>query len=1621
MIPLSRPAGLAAPSHRIFRFLKLGIGLGLISCFTAVASGAVDATLTPSITSSTSATPVVLQVTGLSNGDSVTVERYVDADESGTADAGEFLAEMFTVTDGQVTSIGGIRNTYMPGDEDLAANGQININLHPALGSELGRIAGSHIIRISGTFGELFRTLTLTNPVQAQSITGTVTDGTDPVPYASVILLDAATDGEFALGVITNASGVYTAQAPVGSYMVLPFKTNFIASFPSPTVLAAAATPTQNLVLTAATTSIAGKVADAGTNAGLGGVQLFVSTMTDQVTIISTSADGTYSVPVTADQWEIETSEDSLRQLGYLGYQNSIVTADTSVSPVTGANVNAVKATALIHGTVEDASANPLPDIRVNANDSNNIYYSDATTDANGDYVLGVTTGSWNVNISNESPGLAGYIVPNGQSATISGAEAVQKDFTMLAVNAHLQGTVTNNGTPVSGIQLGAYNQSTSQFIMVQTALDGTFDLGLVAGTWSVQVESSSAASFNIISPSINYTLAVDETIAAIDFAVLPATAQISGFVRDGDNGNQPIGSANVFATATIGSVLYNASAQTDGGGSYSFPVANGTWQVGVFASGYTSPASATENVSGSNVTRDFTLTMGPIISFHPTDQTVNAGQTFVFSINANGDGVSYQWEVSTNGGADWTPLSNGGAYSTVTSNVLNVTAEIGLNGYRYRCIATNTFGSATSNSALLTVNEPNIAPSFSLHPSNQTVTAGQNANFNVSASGTPAPTFQWQESIDDGNNWNNLTEGAAYSGVTSTTLTVTATMVGQDGYRYRAVATNTAGSATSNVAILTVNPPDVAPGITSDPSNQTVTAGLNASFSVSANGSPSPSFQWQVSTDSGSNWSNLANDANYSGVDTGILQVTGTTIGQNGNLYRAVATNVAGSANSNSALLTVNAANVAPSITADPSNQTVTAGLNATFSASADGTPAPTYQWEESTDGGSNWSTLANDATYSGVTTTTLTVTATIVGQNGYLYRAVATNVAGSANSNSALLTVNAANVAPNITADPANQTVTAGQNANFSVTADGTPAPTYQWEESTDGGSNWSTLANDATYSGVTTTTLTVTATIVGQNGYLYRAVATNVAGSANSNGALLTVGAQNYAIIHNLTYGSDGGSPFAALILSGTTLYGTTGSGGSSGYGTVFKVNTDGTGFTVLHNFNLGTNGGYPGGEPHGKLVLSGGTLYGTTVNGGLSGYGTVFKVNTDGNGFTTLYDCTFAEANPYGGLALVGSTLYGTAHGGSGPGYGGSSFGTVFAVNTDGTGFTTLHSFTTPAGSYPDYTNSDGVYPIADLMVSDNVLYGTTLLGGSSASGTVFAINTNGSGFTILHDFTAISGIDGTNSDGGKPTGGLILSGSTLYGTTQAGGTSQVGTVFKVDTNGTNFTALHSYDWTNDGGQPRAGLVMSGSTLYGTVMNGGSSGYGTVYAVNADGTGFTTLHAFTGGANGQTPEAGLVLSGNKLYGATNSGGSGNGGTIFSLTLDSLSASFSSWAQTYFTPGELLDTNVSGPNAVYGADGLVNLVKYALGLDPTIDATAGLPEASTTATDWVYTYTRPVDRTDITYAVEVSTNLTTWGAPATAAVLISTVGEVETWQAKHPLASAPNAYFRLKVTQP
>jgi uncharacterized repeat protein (TIGR03803 family) len=401
-----------------------------------------------------------------------------------------------------------------------------------------------------------------------------------------------------------------------------------------------------------------------------------------------------------------------------------------------------------------------------------------------------------------------------------------------------------------------------------------------------------------------------------------------------------------------------------------------------------------------------------------------------------------------------------------------------------------------------------------------------------------------------------------------------------------------------------------------------------------------------------------------------------------------------------------------------------------------------------------------------------------------------------------------------------------------------------------------------------------------------------------------------AQTFTVLHSFTAlqpnssgvstNSDGASPSAGLVFSGNTLYGVADVGGTSGVGTVFGLHTDGTGFTNLYNFTGGSDGANPGAV----LVVSGGKLYGTTGAGGPGG-GTVFALNTDGTGFANLYSFTALDANNAnrdgagpGGLTLSDNTLYGTAASG-----GSSGSGTVFGLSTNGTGSTSLYSFT--ATSYS--TNSDGANPEGGLISSGDTLYGTAASGGSSGYGTVFAVNTDGTGFRILHNFSAISDLyPFVNVDGAYPDAGLVLSGTTLYGTASRGGSSGHGTLFAVNTKGTGFTNLHNFtegtgsfysSITNTDGAGPGGLISLGHTLYGTAAYGGSSGSGTVFSINTDGSAFTTLHNFpsssinSSGAytnsDGAYPDAELILSGSTLYGTASHGGSSGNGTIFSIS--------------------------------------------------------------------------------------------------------------------------------------
>jgi len=332
----------------------------------------------------------------------------------------------------------------------------------------------------------------------------------------------------------------------------------------------------------------------------------------------------------------------------------------------------------------------------------------------------------------------------------------------------------------------------------------------------------------------------------------------------------------------------------------------------------------------------------------------------------------------------------------------------------------------------------------------------------------------------------------------------------------------------------------------------------------------------------------------------------------------------------------------------------------------------------------------------------------------------------------------------------------------------------------------------------------------------------------------------------------------------------LYGTTQNGGSSSEGSVFTLTTEGNAYTVLHNFS--TSGG-DGQSPQAALVEgSEGALYGTTAGGGSNGQGTVFKLNKDGSTYRVLYSFNGSDgAGPYGRLVEGrDGALYGTTSR-----RGENDAGAVFKLNKDGSSYRVLHSF----------SGSDGAWHYGGLVEgSDGVLYGTTSGGGSAGMGTVFKLNKSGSGYSVLRSFST-NGIDGQ-----YPVAALVEgSDGGLYGTTRYGGTHGGGTVLKLNKDGSAYSLLHSFDGF-DAGPQSALLRGSDGGLYGTTPYGGNNNAGTIFKLNQDGSGYTVLLRFSTSGDSQNPIAALTEgSDGALYGTASYGGGYGGGAVFKVNKD------------------------------------------------------------------------------------------------------------------------------------
>jgi uncharacterized repeat protein (TIGR03803 family) len=354
----------------------------------------------------------------------------------------------------------------------------------------------------------------------------------------------------------------------------------------------------------------------------------------------------------------------------------------------------------------------------------------------------------------------------------------------------------------------------------------------------------------------------------------------------------------------------------------------------------------------------------------------------------------------------------------------------------------------------------------------------------------------------------------------------------------------------------------------------------------------------------------------------------------------------------------------------------------------------------------------------------------------------------------------------------------------------------------------------------------------------------------------------------------------------------LYGTTLNGGPNGSGSVFELSPrPGGGWTEKRLFTFDQIANYAYGPLGGVVLDSAGNLYGTTMWGGKGGTygGTVFELKLQAGGRwagTVLHNFGQSAGDgilPNGGLVF---DTVGNLYGTTNEG-GASGLGTVFELSpqTDGTWTeAVLHSF----------TGADGEFPLATVTLdAAGNLYGTTSQAGSSGGGTVFQLQpvAGGWAFSTLYNFV----YNGKGGSGPRCT--LIFDSSgNLYGTTPAGGLAyNYGTVFELTPTGNGVwteKAVHYFGHGEDGIEPYAGLISDTfGNLYGTTTFGGAYDAGTVFKLTPGGGGGwteTTLHSFGHGKDGSVPVAGLIFdTAGNLYGTDYYGGAYDDGTVYEIT--------------------------------------------------------------------------------------------------------------------------------------
>ncbi|HRZ55438.1 MAG TPA: putative Ig domain-containing protein, partial [Candidatus Paceibacterota bacterium] len=468
------------------------------SLLLTASAAAATLSVTPPAVGDNSRGKITLNIGGIPAGASLKVEKYYDFDADGQIDADELPVQGFTITDGQLPIIGGVRNINVPGDEDATADGQIRTEVFmPGVGQIADHASGWFIYRVSGIAGGFepatarFR---VTQTAKPQGVVGKVTQATSGTPLTAMIALVRQESNEGSV-VLTDAAGNFTVYGEPGEYVLLAAWRGYVCNMPAAgVVLNAGEIVSRNLTLTPGTLTVSGQVLDTSLGFGLPGVLISTESDSGWFSFGFTDTQGLIDTRIVPDSWEFRLDGSSMAVQGYVGFDEPLEAHLTT--DLVGFSVPVTKANALIYGTIKDDSNQPVFGLTIRAQEDSKTFEPKGTAlTANGDYALGVVGGmTWTVDFDDDEVQAAGYFGPEHQ-VTLAAGQAVRRDIVLRRRTATISGHVrSSTGRPVPDLYVwtsGSVN-GTSYHADAQTDADGLFQLGVAPGSWTVGVDCGS-------------------------------------------------------------------------------------------------------------------------------------------------------------------------------------------------------------------------------------------------------------------------------------------------------------------------------------------------------------------------------------------------------------------------------------------------------------------------------------------------------------------------------------------------------------------------------------------------------------------------------------------------------------------------------------------------------------------------------------------------------------------------------------------------------------------------------------------------------------------------------------------------------------------------------------------------------------------------------------------------------------------------------------------------------------------------------------------------------------------------------------------------------------------------